>query len=338
MKRKLLALATTLLALGLSIILTHNMAGRHARAQNASAAAGKSAPSDGGDNVPFRLNGKTWRDKQAFIDSGGRCATKHPDAIRAKEIHAAHERFKASRSASRSQESAASSTITIPVYFHVINKGAGIANGDVPATMIQRQVEVLNRSYGGATGGASTGFRFVLAGITRTTNAVWYNMGYGSIEERDAKAALRTGGANALNFYTANLGSSLLGWATFPWSYHSKPELDGVVCLFSSLPGGSAAPYNEGDTGTHEVGHWLGLYHTFQGGCSTNNDYIADTPAERSPAFGCPVNRDTCTTSKFPGLDPTENFMDYTDDPCMWVFTAGQSVRMKDMYAQHRAQ
>jgi hypothetical protein len=327
-----------LLALGLAVVLTRSPL-NNARAQNG-AVASSSTQSDGGDNVPFRLNGKTWRDKQAFIDSGARCSTKHPDPIKAKEIQDALERFKANRSIKGGEVSAAaaSSTVTIPVYFHVINKGTGIANGDVPTTMLQRQIDVLNRSYGGATGGASTGFRFILAGVTRTTNAVWYNMGYGSIEERDAKAALRTGGANALNFYTANLGDSLLGWATFPWSYHSKPELDGVVCLYSSLPGGSAAPYNEGDTGTHEIGHWLGLYHTFQGGCSTNNDYIDDTPAERSPAFGCPVGRDTCTTSKYPGLDPTENFMDYTDDPCMWVFSAGQSVRMRDMYAQYRAQ
>ncbi|HEX8651243.1 MAG TPA: zinc metalloprotease [Pyrinomonadaceae bacterium] len=336
MRRKFIALGA-LLALGLAVVLTRSPLD-HARAQNG-AVARSGAQSDGGDNVPFRFNGKTWRDKQAFIDSGGRCSTKHPDSIKAKEIQDSLERFKANRSAKSGEVSAAaSSTVTIPVYFHVINKGAGISNGDVPTTMLQRQVDVLNRSYGGATGGASTGFRFILAGVTRTTNAVWYNMGYGSIEERDAKAALRTGGANALNFYTANLGSSLLGWATFPWSYHSKPELDGVVCLFSSLPGGSTVPYNEGDTGTHEVGHWLGLYHTFQNGCSTGNDYIADTPAERSPAFGCPVNRDTCTTSKYPGLDPTENFMDYTDDPCMWAFTAGQSVRMGDMYAQYRAQ
>jgi hypothetical protein len=336
MKRKLIAL-TALLAFALALVLTRPAFINNARAQSGPAA-DKKVKDDGGDNVPFRFNGKTWRDKQAFIDSGGRCSTNHPDAIKAKEIQDSLARFKANRAASAPQANAASATITIPVYFHVINKGAGIANGDVPTSMLQRQVDVLNRSYSGATGGANTGFRFILAGVTRTNNAVWYNMGYGSIEERDAKAALRTGGANALNFYTANLGGGLLGWATFPWSYHSKPELDGVVCLYSSLPGGSAAPYNEGDTGTHEAGHWLGLYHTFQGGCSTNNDYIADTPAERSPAFGCPTARDTCTTSKYPGLDPTENFMDYTDDPCMYKFTAGQTVRMNDMYGQYRAQ
>ena len=335
MKRKLVALAA-LLALGLALVLARNTPINNARAQNAPDT-NKATQSDGSDDAPFRFNGKTWRDKQAFIDSGARCSTKHPDAIHAREIEDSLQRFKASRSAGAKRADAAAAVITIPVYFHVINKGAGIANGNISNTMIQRQITVLNNSFGGATGGASTGFRFVLAGTTRTTNAQWYEMGYGSIEERDAKNALRTGGANALNIYTANLGDNLLGWATFPSSYQSKPELDGVVVLYSSLPGGSAAPYNEGDTGTHEVGHWLSLYHTFQGGCSTKNDYIADTPAERSPAFGCPVNRDTCTTSKYPGLDPTENFMDYTDDPCMYKFTDGQSVRMKDMYNQYRS-
>ncbi|HKR60494.1 MAG TPA: zinc metalloprotease [Pyrinomonadaceae bacterium] len=260
------------------------------------------------------------------------CGTAHPTGKQADEIQNSFEKFKAAKA----RPFSATGSITIPVYFHVINRGSGIQNGNVPDHMIRAQISVLNNAFDGGTGGAATPFRFVLAGITRTTNEAWYNMGFGSNEERDAKAALHEGGADALNFYTANLGDNLLGWATFPWSYHAKPELDGVVCLFSSLPGGSTVPYDEGDTGTHEVGHWLGLYHTFQGGCSTKNDYVSDTPAEGGPAFDCPVGRDTCTASKYPGLDPITNFMDYTDDSCMFQFTAEQAFRSDGMFAQYR--
>jgi len=226
--------------------------------------------------------------------------------------------------------------VVIPVAVHVINKGTGIANGDIPQSMIDAQIDVLNDAFGGQTGGTNTPFNFVLQSVDRTTNTSWYTAGPGTSAETQMKNALHLGGADTLNLYTSNPGGGLLGWATFPWSYSSAPSKDGVVCLFSSLPGGSAVPYNLGDTATHEVGHWLGLYHTFQGGCSTNNDFVGDTPAERSPAYGCPTGRNTCKGGRYPGNDPITNFMDYTDDSCMFLFTSGQSTRMNTMWGTYR--
>jgi hypothetical protein len=252
----------------------------------------------------------------------GRCGTLHPSFDERARIETEVD----------SRFSAADPTIvtggTIRVHFHVINKGHSLADGDVPMTQINRQITVLNNAY------AATGWSFTLASVDRTTNADWYRMRIGSSAERDAKTALRKGTADHLNIYTADLGGGLLGWATFPSSYDRRPSDDGVVILYSSLPGGDAAPYNEGDTATHEVGHWMGLYHTFQGGCSSKNDHIADTPAEKSPAFGCPIGRDSCAQAA--GLDPIENFMDYTDDACMNQFTAGQDARMDKLYTRYR--
>ena len=266
----------------------------------------------------------------AQAGQGRGCGTAAPDPARMAELENSFQKFQQARGGRRNGGS-----VVIPVYFHVINKGPGIENGDVPDHMLRAQLRVLNDSFSGATGGAATPFRFELAGIDRTTNADWFQMGILSIQERQAKAALRRGGAGALNVYTTD-GGGYLGWATFPSNYHSQPTQDGVVLLYSSLPGGSLYPYNEGDTATHEVGHWLGLYHTFQNGCTPDNDYVEDTPAEAAPAFGCPAGRDTCTRSRYPGLDPVFNFMDYTDDPCMFQFTAGQSARMEGKYAQFR--
>ncbi len=213
---------------------------------------------------------------------------------------------------------------TVNVHFHVIHDGA---NGNLSAGDIDAQINVLNAAY------ADTGWGFNLVSTDYTDNATWFNTCDSSSSENAMKSALRQGSADDLNLYTCNPGGGLLGWATFPSSYSSNPSDDGVVMLYSSLPGGSAAPYDEGDTATHEIGHWMGLYHTFQGGCHGSGDYVDDTDAERSAAFGCPVGRDTCRGG---GADPIENFMDYTDDSCMNNFTGGQDARMDLEFSLYR--
>lgn len=317
-KRKAWMLLATGFALAFSITISEAI-----RAQGVA---------DEDDNIPFHLNGHAWRSKKAFIESGARCATRHVDEIEGEEVEktirkAANERGgSGGQGSSEVYELAASTGTTISVFFHVITNEAGISNGVVLNSQLEAQISVLNSAYGPT-------FNFSLAGIDQTNNATWYTAGPGSQAEAQMKAALRQGSKNVLNIYTNNPGGGLLGWATFPWNYSSNPTNDGIVILYSSLPGGTAVPYNLGDTATHEVGHWLGLYHTFQGGCSKFGDYVSDTHSERSPAYGCPNGRDSC---KQAGTDPIENFMDYSDDACMYRFTAGQGTRMQSLWTTYR--
>ncbi|CAE6420385.1 unnamed protein product [Rhizoctonia solani] len=221
---------------------------------------------------------------------------------------------------------------TVQVYWHVIQAGTTLAQGNVPDSQIVSSISALNSHYSGS------GLSFTLAGTDRTTNANWFNSAGPSTSYQTAmKSALRKGNAAALNVYSVGFksgsGAGLLGYATFPSSYSSAPTDDGVVILFSSVPGGSTANYNQGKTLTHEVGHWLGLYHTFQGGCSGTGDSVSDTPPEASAASGCPTGRDTCSGG---GVDPIHNYMDYSYDSCMTEFTAGQITRFKSQIATYR--
>lgn len=275
------------------------------------------------DAEPFVLEGRVFSSQREFIQKGLRCGSHL-----AEETVAGMERDFEDRELSRATPDATGGLIN--VYFHVINKGTGTANGDIPQKMIDDQLAVLNAAY------LSTGWQYKLVSVDRTTNASWYTNCYGSGESA-MKNALRIGTADDLNIYTCAPSGGVLGYATFPSSYNNSPKLDGVVILDQSLPGGTASPYNLGDTATHEVGHWMGLYHTFQGGCArsttSGGDYVSDTPAEKSAAYGCPVTRDTCSSS---GKDPITNFMDYTDDSCMNTFTAGQDARMDSQWTTYR--
>ncbi|KAJ3090855.1 hypothetical protein HK102_002456 [Quaeritorhiza haematococci] len=234
--------------------------------------------------------------------------------------------------------------VDIDVHFHVINNGEGIDNGDLPQNMIEDQIRVLNEDFKG------TGlFNFRLAAVDRTTNATWFTMGYESTEEREMKRTLRKGGPTDLNVYSADI--ALLGWATFPSWYAGDPQDDGVVIAHASVPGGSRERFNLGKTLTHEVGHWLGLFHTFTGGCSYPNDGITDTVPQKNSTEGCPIGQKTCTRDDFPRdqqhiferadlnvtQDPIHNFMDYSDDACMNEFTPGQAEKMRSEWVLFRA-
>lgn len=336
MKRTMITLLA-LVALGLVLVLTRPHIVNNAQAQEGH----RPVQNQEGKEVQFELNGMKWRSKEAFIRSGARCATVNPDEERINKESQRITEFNAKRGLAATDTSAqrAPATVTVRVYFHVIRKGAGIANGDIPTSMIDDQLAVLNNAFAGtAPGGigAATPFKFVKSLVTRTTNVSWYTAGPGTAAELQMKTALRRGVSTHLNIYLNSPGGGLLGWATFPWDYDTTTngaKLDGVVVLNQTLPGGTAAPYNLGDTGVHEVGHWFGLFHTFQNGCAAPGDRISDTPAESSPAFGCPTGRNTCSST---GVDPIINFMDYTDDGCMFRFSPKQAYRADVLSEIHR--
>ena len=157
---------------------------------------------------------------------------------------------------------------------------------------------------------APSGVSFVLKGVDYTVNPDWSE----NQDELAMKTALRIGDYKTLNVYfLTNLGGGLLGYSTFPDDFAPGTDdfyYDGCTILSTSVPGGSETHYDEGKTATHEIGHWLGLYHTLEGGCTGNGDYVSDTPAEASATSGCPTGRDSCTGKA--GLDPITNFMDYS--------------------------
>jgi len=218
---------------------------------------------------------------------------------------------------------------TIRVYFHTIQNTTGF--GKVSTQTINDQINVLNGAY------SKQGWTYTLAATDVTVNDAWFVVEPSTANEKSMKSALRKGTAQDLNLYSANIGGGLLGWATFPKDYAASPSMDGVVMLYTSLPGGTATNYNEGDTATHEVGHWMGLYHTFQGGCNEigGGDGVSDTPAEKAANYGCPGVVDSCPSQA--GNDPTTNFMDYVYDQCMNEFTAGQYARISSQWTTYRS-
>lgn len=222
----------------------------------------------------------------------------------------------------------------IPIRYHIIHQGT---QGYLPDRQLKAQVALLNRTY------APASIQFKIADVNLHENESWFHHEPGSDAEVEMKTTLGTDTAGSLNIYTAEPGGGLLGYATFPWWYAYTPQLDGVVIHHASLPNAARPwvnqpwPFDLGMTAVHEVGHWAGLYHTFQGGCEAPGDDIVDTAYEQNSATGCPLGQ----PSVCPGetrFDPVENYMDYSDDSCMKHFTPLQYQRVKDMVGYYRYQ
>jgi hypothetical protein len=225
--------------------------------------------------------------------------------------------------------------VVVPVWFHVVHDN-GI--GNVSDADIDRQIRIMNLGYSGFYGGYDQGFRFQLAGVTRTNNAAWFYAGPTTPGEREMKKALRRGDMGTLNYYSTTAGP-YLGWAYYPGLNDSQAYLDGLVVDWESMYKTSntyAGRYDLGFTAVHEVGHWFALAHTFSGGCNSFGDYVDDTPAMKIPTSGCPADgtKDTCTRD--PGFDPIHNFMDYSYDQCYTELTKGQAERSRDYWLAFR--
>lgn len=273
-------------------------------------------PVDPTAKQPVLIGDTLFSSHEAFNASGKRCQTHSPSEEEQARIETD---FKSRKQALPTPLLA---DITVPVAMHVITNSAGTI-GNVTDQQAEAQIEAMNIGY------AACGVQFTLAQLNRYPDDDCYTFS----DERRCKTKTQVDPKTYLNFWTGALTGGLLGYATFPWSLSSSPELDGVVVLYSSVPGGSTNNYNEGDTGTHEVGHWTGLYHTFQGGC-VKGDEVSDTPAERTSTSGCPANKNTCPQA---GADPITNFMDYSYDSCMYEFTAGQCTRVREMFQTYRS-
>lgn len=248
--------------------------------------------------------------------------------------------------------------ITIPVSFHIFHNGndgkqftckysQGSGFTELPGgdcNYVKEQIRVLNKGFAGvqqdnvpALYRDDTRIQFCLVGANDVRPADEYdNSGYYNDSGNTYKGIFRTGEMETLNVW-ANQAQGYLGYATFPGN--SFTTNDGVVLLSKSMPNGGSNNYQEGDTLPHEVGHWLQLYHTFQGGCDSSTGDYNDLAGfnrivEGSAASGCPTGRNTCSGDG--GADPVHNFMDYSYDTCMDEFNPGQSLQMQAAWENFR--
>ena len=200
--------------------------------------------------------------------------------------------------------------------------------GDLQESVIRRQIEVVNAAFG------SAGLRFRLAEVRRYPDSAYFDACFPTLESGvQMKRELAVDPAHVVNVYACRLLlPHIAGYGSLPNEFPEDDARHGVVVDYGAFPGG-AAPLDLGHTLVHELGHYFGLLHTFQGGCDGEGDFVADTPAEAEPAYGCQLGRDTCPQQ---GTDPVTNFMDYSDDACTDHFTERQSARMRSLIAEFR--
>lgn len=270
----------------------------------------------------FELNNIEFESFEEFVRDGRGCGTTRPNNY---QIKRNDERLKRSRVDANSIRK-----VLINVqFFHITSSGKGVV---IEETRVQ-QIAILNECFRVA----DIEFKYDPKSVKSVESSEWFAMDLGSSAEHHAKSSLHASPERNLNFYTAGLAPRLLGWATFPWDLEGNRDHDGVVIQCNTLPGGSAVPFNLGMTAVHEVGHWLGLYHTFQGGCNSIGDHVNDTVAHSSPNFGKPVPGDSQNNACNIGQQaPIFNYMNYVDDDIMREFTPQQIHRMKMHIGEYR--
>ncbi|KAG5922880.1 hypothetical protein E4U42_005179 [Claviceps africana] len=222
--------------------------------------------------------------------------------------------------------------IVVDTYVHVVAKDETVRGGYISAATVAKQIEVLRQTY------SPVGVSFVHKDTSWTVDPSWAV----DNNEEDMKRTLRRGTYRDLNLYLLKELSGpagTLGYCNFPSSRAGPASrlfyLDGCNVHVGSVPGGPLAGFNLGKTATHEVGHWFGLMHTFEGdNCHGAGDHVDDTPAQASSSQGCPVGRDSCPDD--PGPDPIHNYMDYSSDPCYEQFTPGQINRIQRLWHKYR--